>query len=185
MLKFLPSPRTLTPSLRYCSLPPPPSLPPSLTHSLRHCSSTPSSTWASYKEDYRRDHQRILSYNDPLAHKINGRVFKPDSFLLPTHDPLPFPVIHGFNLRGEEVKVPVDQTSEVKLVGLSLRGGFDYVVSVVCETCVICIVVVMWLRGGVGVVVSSSDSSRMSVVIISHHATCSHIIAYSDDVSED
>lgn len=88
-----------------------------------------SSTWASYKEDYRRDHQRILSYNDPLAHKINGRVFKPDSSLLPTNDPLPFPIIEGFNLNAEPVKIPVDQTCDVKLIGLSLRGGFDYVKS--------------------------------------------------------
>ena len=91
-------------------------------------SSSSESTWASYKEDYRRDHQRILSYNDPLAHKINGRVFKPDTFLLPTNDPLPFPIIEGYNLNAESVKIPVDQTCDVKLVGLSLRGGFDYVV---------------------------------------------------------
>ena len=87
-----------------------------------------SSTWASYKEEYRRDHQRIMTYNDPKAHKVKGRVFKPDSTLLPTHDPLPFPTIEGYNLKGEEVKVPVDQTCDVKLIGLSLRGGFDYVV---------------------------------------------------------
>ena len=100
-----------------------------LSSSSSSSSEESSSTWASYKEDYRRDHQRILSYNDPLAHKVNGRVFKPDSNLLPTNDPLPFPFIEGFNLNAEPVKTPVDQSCDVKLIGLSLRGGFDYVVS--------------------------------------------------------
>jgi hypothetical protein len=56
-------------------------------------------------------------------------VFKPDLFLLPTNDPLPFPIIEGFNLNAEPVKIPNDQRCDVKLIGLSLRGGFDYVVS--------------------------------------------------------
>lgn len=102
-------------------------------HALRYNNSTSksptTSTWASYKEDYRLDHQRILSYNDPLAHKVSGRVFKPDSILLPTNDPLAFPIIEGYNLHGDAAKVPVDQTCDVKLIGLSMRGGFDYVVS--------------------------------------------------------
>lgn len=59
---------------------------------------------------------------------MRGRVFTPDKELLSTADPLFFPTMTGYTLRGEEVKVP-PRKEGVVLVGLALKGGFDYVKS--------------------------------------------------------
>jgi hypothetical protein len=91
--------------------------------------SSHSSTWETLRERYRTDPQRILTYNDPLVHRLDGRVFKCDPQLLSTKDPLVFPTVSGWNLNDEEVSVPKCMGNDVKLIGLSMRGGFDYVKS--------------------------------------------------------
>lgn len=91
--------------------------------------SSHSSTWETLRERYRTDPQRILTYNDPLVHRLDGRVFKCDPHLLSTKDPLAFPTVTGWNLNDEEVSVPKCMGNDVKLIGLSMRGGFDYVKS--------------------------------------------------------
>lgn len=84
------------------------------------------STWSTLREDYKRDPSRIITYNDPLAFKVDGRVFKPDPGLLNPSDPLPFPQISGWDLTGKECTIPNDLESSVKLISLSLRGGLGY-----------------------------------------------------------
>mmetsp|Transcript_443 Transcript_443/g.840 ORF Transcript_443/g.840 Transcript_443/m.840 type:complete len:244 (+) Transcript_443:62-793(+) len=84
-------------------------------------------TWETLREMYRTDPERILTYNDPLTHRIDGRVFKPDPGLLPVNDPLLLPQIVGWNLvKPDPVTVPDCLGNGIHLVGLSLRGGFDY-----------------------------------------------------------
>jgi hypothetical protein len=85
------------------------------------------STWETLREMYQTDPHRILTFGDPLAHISLGRVFKCDTNVLPTHDPLMFPKITGFNLKeNDSVEIPSVIPGQLKLIGVSLRGGLDY-----------------------------------------------------------
>ena len=76
---------------------------------------------------YQTDPHRILTFGDPLVHLSQGRVFKCDQTVLPTHDPLMFPKMTAYNLKDpNEMEVPSVILGELKLIGVSLRGGLDY-----------------------------------------------------------
>lgn len=76
---------------------------------------------------YQTDPHRILTFGDPLVHLSHGRVFRCDQTVLPTHDPLMFPKVTAYNLIDPEcIELPLTSSGQLKLIGVSLRGGLDY-----------------------------------------------------------
>jgi hypothetical protein len=95
--------------------------------SIKITSKSSTSTWETLREMYQTDPHRILTFGDPLVHLSQGRVFKCDHAVLPTHDPLMFPKITAYNLKDpNELEVPSAILGQLKLIGVSLRGGLDY-----------------------------------------------------------